>query len=97
MNSLSKKAAEKMFGAIILQPQLANCIPPAIHAELSPYGLFILKACSEGWGIEGIKHALESFGLDGHGIVDSAMKSVHGDPVSTFWLATRHLCRAVTS
>jgi len=93
-NYVARKAAEKILGAVILQPRLAGCIPVAIHTQLSPYGRFVLKACTEGWGIKGIKHALDSFGLDGDDIVNEAINSVHSDPVSAFWRAIRHLCGA---
>ena len=88
----TKQAEEKILGAVILQPQLAACIPLAIHAQFSCYGLFLIKACSAGWGIESIRHALDSFGLDGDGIVNTALMSIQGDPINIFWKSTRHLC-----
>jgi len=91
----TRQAAEKLLGAVILQPQLAAQIPLAIHAQLSPYGRFVLKACTEGWGIEGIRHALDDFGLDGAGIVCACLSAVRGDPVNAFWAASRHLCGEV--
>jgi len=91
----TKQAAEKILGAVILQPQLAACIPLAIHTQFSCYGLFIVKACSAGWGIEDIRHALDSFGLDGEGILDVVLNSVRGDPASIFWESASNLCEKV--
>jgi len=84
--------ASQLFGACLIRPSLSHSIPIAIHSLLSPYGLFILKACSEGWGIEGIRLALDSFGLDGNDIISACLNAVHGDPARTFWAASRHLC-----
>lgn len=95
MDASNVKAVEKIMGAVILCPQLAASIPPAIHARFSCYGLFMVKACAEGWGIEGIRHALDSFGLDGDGIVSACLSAVRGDPISIFWAASRHLCEVV--
>jgi len=93
----TKQAAEKILGAVILQPYLAASIPLTIHARFSCYGLFVVKACAEGWGIEGIRHALDSFGLDGAGIVNTALNSVRGDPASIFWESARKLCEKVAA
>jgi len=87
----STREAE-ILGAVILCPQLTVCIPSAINAKFSCYGLFLIKACSEGWGIEGIRHALDGFGLDGDDIVNACLASVRGDPANTFWQAIRKLC-----
>jgi len=91
----TKQAAAKLFGAVILRPHLAACIPLAIHTQLSCYGLFLIKTCSAGWGIEGIRRALDSFGLDGVDIIDTALSAVHGDPVNIFWKSARNLCEKV--
>jgi len=89
----TEQAALSIFGAILLQPQLAACIPRAIHAQFSCYGLFLIKACSEGWGIGGIRTALESFGLDGDGITNACLQAVSPEdqPVKTFWRAIQKL------
>jgi len=94
-NNSTIKLANKMFGAILLQPTLAKCIPIAIHSRLSAYGRFTIKACSEGWGIEGIETALIEFGLDGKNIISTAIQSVSGNPEQAFWNAVNHLCRQV--
>jgi len=91
-NNSSMKSANKMFGAILLQPKLARCIPIAIHSRLSAYGHFTIKACSEGWGIKGIENALNDFGLDGDDIISTAMQSVSGNPEQVFWNAVRQIC-----
>jgi len=96
-NNSTRQAAERILGSIILRPQLAVCIPLAIHTQFSCYGLFLIKACSAGWGIEGIRHALDSFGLDGDDIVNTALMSIHGDPVEAFWGAIHHLCEKVAA
>lgn len=91
-NHSTRHAAEKILGAVMLQPQLADCIPPAIHARFSCYGRFVVKSCAEGWGIEGIRNALDSFGLDGDDIVSACLSAVRGDPAFNFWHAARQLC-----
>lgn len=92
-----ENAAYKMFGAILLQPALARHIPLAVQSSFSAYGRFTVRACAEGWGIEGIAHALTGFGLDGGDIVNAAIAAVPGDPERAFWQAIRQLCEGVAA
>ncbi len=95
-NHSTDKAAAKLLGAILIKPSLALWLPIKIQEQLSPYGLFLVKAAVDGWGIEGIRHALDSFGLAGDEIVKGCLRAVRGNPENAFCSAARQLCEVET-
>jgi len=85
----------QLLGAILIKPSLAAWLPSIIQKQLSPYGLFLVKACGNGWGIEAIQRGLDDFGLDGGSIVKDCIRAVRSNPENVFFTASRQLCGEV--
>jgi len=88
--------ARQLFGACLIRPALAHCIPGIIRNRFSPLGFHAMNLMQTGAGIDAITKSMIASGMEDAGaIVAGAIKSVRGNPTKIFWRVIQRLCDEV--
>jgi len=87
----------QLFGACLIRPALAHCIPDIVSNRFSPLGMNAMNLMQTGAGIEAVTESLSASGVDdAESMVRLSIESVPDNKATqTFWRIIRRLCNEV--